>query len=275
MNQISKMKFLVGATAMIALSASVASAQAKKPTSTKRIPISKEGPGMRVDTVQTYRTDTVRVTGPTVYRTDTLRLTNTRFDTVMVQPIVPRLRFPNGVYFGLAGGVSAPNGAIYNPNSAGPSAQAQLGWQSGFFGLRGDLNWAKFGEDSQFSGRQADPDVLNWSADARLNLPFLTHLFGAQHRFGLYALGGFTYTMFKNLPMRVDPPAGTNLAVFTPGTNPWTKEGGWNAGGGATLSWGRTELFLESRAIQFDPTGAPASRQIPFMFGMNWYGSSR
>ena len=43
------------------------------------------------------------------------------------------------------------------------------------------------------------------------------------------------------------------------------------AGGGASLSWGRTELFIETRVLSFDPTNAPQSRQMPFMFGMNWF----
>src|SRR4051812_17515775 len=130
-------KYLTGAAAMLALGAATASAQ--QTTSTKRIPISKEAPGEvvmtpRVDTVTVYRTDTVsvrrvdtvQVAGPTVYRTD----------TVQVQPIMRPARLPYGLYFGLGGGVSAPNGALFTPNSAGPTAQAQLGWQSNWLGLR-------------------------------------------------------------------------------------------------------------------------------------------
>src|SRR5437764_15019409 len=53
---------LVAGAAIFALDASAASAQAtKKPTSTKRIPLTKEAPGEvaapRVDTVTVYRTD--------------------------------------------------------------------------------------------------------------------------------------------------------------------------------------------------------------------------
>jgi len=97
----------------------------------------------------------------------------------------------------------------------------------------------------------------------------LTHTFGATHRFGIYGIGGYTHTMFKNLPMRVDTQDGSFFV--TPGTGSWTHENGWNAGGGLSLSWGRTEIFLESRVLAFDPSNAPQSRQIPFMFGMNWY----
>jgi len=284
-------KYLAGAVAMITLGASVALSQQDtsktRPTSARRIPITKEGGEVtgrgRVihDTVTVYRTDTLRVNvnTPATVVHDTVRMTNTvtRVDTVQLPPPVVPIRLPSGLYFGLSAGVMAPNGAIFTPNSAGPSAQAQLGWQGAknMLGLRGDVNWAKPGEDSRFSGPQADPDILNFSADLKLQLPFLTHMFGATHRFGIYGIGGYTHTMFKNLPMRVDSPAGTNLAVFTQGTGEWTHENGWNAGGGASLSWRRTEIFIESRVLSFDPSNAPQARQIPFMFGMNWYPSYR
>jgi hypothetical protein len=270
-------KSLVGATALLAIGATLASAQdttRARPRSTRRIPISKEAPGevtRRVDTVTVYRTDTLRVNvaGPVVH--DTVTHTVTRVDTVQLAPPPVPIRLPNGFYFGLSAGVSAPNGAIFTPNSAGPSAQAQIGWQGAkqLLGVRGDVNWAKPGEDSRFAGLQADPDIINFSADAKLQLPFLTHTFGRTHRFGIYGIGGYTHTMFKNLPMRVDAPSGGVL--FSRGTGDWTHQNGWNAGGGASLMWGRSELFIESRVLAFDPTNAPQSRQIPFMFGMNWY----
>jgi len=285
MQLIYKSKVLLCAGVLVAFGSAVAVAQdttqTRRPTSTKRIPISKEGsaPGQvarggRVDTVTVYKTDTLRMEAAAVAPVhDTVRVTNTvtRVDTVTVTPPPRPVRLPGGFYFGLAGGVSAPNGALFTPNSAGPSAQAQLGWQGAkqLLGIRGDVNWTKPGEDSQFSNLQADPDVINFNADLKLNLPFLTHTFGATHRFGIYGIGGYTHTMFKNLPMRVDAPNGG--IAFSQGSGDWQHENGWNAGGGLSLSWGRSELFLESRVLAFDPSNAPQSRQIPFMFGMNWY----
>jgi hypothetical protein len=265
-------KFLSCAAALLSLGASVAVAQTQ-PRSTKRIPISKESPGevatTRVDTVTVYRTDTLRT-----LTTDTVRLSGQtvyRVDTVTMAPMMRPVRLPYGVYFGLAGGVSAPNGALFTPNSAGPSAQAQLGWQSHWLGLRGDANWAKPGEDSRFSGLQADPDILNFSADAKLDIPFLTHMFGSTHRFGVYGIGGYTHTMYKNLPMRLNTFDAFGNPQFMAGQGSWTHENGWNAGGGLSLGWGRTELFLESRVLAFHTNVAPQARQIPFMFGVNVY----
>jgi len=271
-------KTLFGAAAMVAIGASLATAQSG-PTSTRRIPISKEQGGevTKTDTVTVtvYKTDTLRLTN-TVRSTDTLRLTNTvtRVDTVTM---APALRLPNGLYFGVGAGVMAPNGSIYNTNSAGPSAQAQLGWQGAkqIIGLRADVNWAKPGEDSRYAAPQADPDILNFSADAKLQLPFFNHLFGATHRFALYGIGGYTHTMYKNLPIRVltggTLPAGGGGVPYVAGSNEWTHKNGWNAGGGASLMWGHTELFVESRVLSFNDTNINQARQMPFMLGINFY----
>lgn len=274
-------KSLAGAVAMVTLGASVVLSQDStrtRPTSTRRIPITKEGGEVarKVDTVTVYRTDTLRVNvnTPPITIHDTVTRTLTRVDTVQLPPIYPPIRLPNGFYWGLSAGVMAPAGAIFTPNSAGPSAQLQLGWQGAknFLGIRGDVNWAKPGEDSRFAGFQGDPDIINYNLDAKLQLPWLTHTFGATHRFTLYGLGGYTHTMFKNLPMRVDATL-PNTVQFVPGTGEWTHENGWNAGGGASLMWGRSELFIETRVLAFTPENAPQSRQMPYMFGMNWFGS--
>src|ERR1700759_453567 len=121
---------LVAGAAFIAFDASAASAQTK-PTSTRRIPVSKEAPGEvappRVDTVTVYRTDTLRMQG----RVDTLRLTNTvtRFDTV-VQSVPVITKMVGGMYFGLGGGIGLPYGSIRTVNQPGEMAQLQVGWQS-------------------------------------------------------------------------------------------------------------------------------------------------
>ena len=207
---------------------------------------------------------------------DTLRLTNTvtvtRVDTVIPTP--PPLRLPNGFYAGLAAGFSTPAGALYTPNSAGGTVQAQLGWQNAkqVLGVRLDANGAWPGQDSRFSGLQGQARLMNFSADGKVQLPFVNHLFGAEHRFSLYGIGGYTYSMYKNLPMRVDSPDGNeNIGVFVQGIDSWHNNSGWNAGGGASVLFGRSELFIESRVLAFTPTNAPMARQVPVVFGMNWY----
>jgi hypothetical protein len=275
-------RLLAAAAALTALGAAVAGAQdttKARPRSSRSIPIKKEAAGEIAkpihDTVTLYRTDTLRLTTPPVTLHDTVTRTNTitRVDTVTVTPPVPPVRLPNGMYLGLAGGLSTPNGSIFNPNNTGPSAQFQVGWQDALkvFGVRGDVNWTRPAQDAGFV-RGIDPphgNMVNVSLDAKAQLPFLHHTFGTSHLFSLYAIGGYTHTSFKNVGMRVNSPEGT--AVFTGPVDSWQNQNGWNAGGGASLMWGRTELFVESRVLAFTPENAPMARQVPYVIGMNWY----
>lgn len=268
-------KTLLGAAAMVAFGASLVSAQAR-PTSTRRIPISKDAAGevAKTDTVTVtvYKTDTLRLTTQMPGRTDTVRTTTQlpgRVDTVT---IAPALRLPGGLYFGVGGGASAPNGSLYNTNGAGWTAQAQVGYEGAksLFGVRADVNYAQPGEDSQF-GAGANPDIINVSADLKMNLPFFTHLMGASHRFGIYGIGGYTYTRYKNLPLRIDGVGAGGRINTVAGSPDWQDFHGWNAGAGMQLGWGRTQLFVESRVLAFNPENAPQARQMPFVLGINFF----
>jgi hypothetical protein len=308
-------KTLFGTTAMLAFGASMAAAQ--MPRSDKRIPISKEAPGevVRTDTVMIYRTDTLQLTTRVV---DTVRVTRTRVDTVI--PRLPKYSYPKGFYGGIAGGFSTPSGAIYIPNSTGGTAQIQLGWQNAkqVLGGRLDVNGAWPGRDSRFSALQGQARLFHFSADLKAQLPFnfggskytvkddpcepaSTYTRGPFHRFAIYAVGGFTETTFRNLPLRIHAPDSLlvgNLAVingnqvvvidetnadqffnntdnrvafFRPGEDSWHSRGGWNAGGGVSMLWGHSELFVEARVMSFKPTDAPNARMVPVVLGFNWY----
>jgi len=286
-------KYLFGATTLLVFGASVALAQdtsKARPRSEQRIPISKDAPAptrgasgtvrgqARVDTVTVYKTDTLRTTTQLPGRVDTVRVASPpvrTVDTVRVAPPPRVVRLPSGVYLGLAGGVSAPNGAIYNPNNAGPDLQAQLGWQkaNNLIGVRADANWTKPGEDAFYSGYQADPEIFNLSGDLKLALPWFKHLFGMTPAFTLYGIGGGTVTWYKNLPIRLDPgvPGGIPPVNVRVGDTDWLSHVGWNAGGGASIGWGRSEVFFETRVIGFTPDNSPMARQNPFVLGFNWY----
>ena len=264
---------LLGAVSVVAISASLLAAQGTGPTSTRRIPISKEATGevIRIDTVTVYKTDTLRVTEQTPGRVDTVRNTVIRIDTVA--PLAPPVQLPGGMYFGVAGGVTAPNGALHSTNTTGPSFQGQLGWQgaANLLGVRADVNYAQPNEDARFAALQGNPRVLNYSADAKLQLPWFGDLMGANHRFALYGIGGYTHTMYKALPIRLNGRTASGDIIVGAGSSDWQHGNGWNAGGGASLGWGRTELFLESRVLSFKPDNASQARQVPFMFGINFY----
>jgi hypothetical protein len=276
-------KTLLGTATLLALGASVAFGQRDtskaRARSQTRIPISKEAPGevvrVKTDTVVRYMTDTLRLTTTLPGHVDTMRVTNTvtRYDTVQLAP--PPMRLPSGFYFGLGGGVSAPNGALYKGNSAGPAAQVQLGWQGANnpLGIRFDVNYAQPGDDSQTAPFQGNPSIVNLNGDLKLALPWFHHLLGSGPRFGLYAIGGGSYVMYKDLPIRLNAgvPGGFGPANIRVGPTDWEKNFGYNVGGGASLSWGKKELFVESRIIDFNTDNTPRARQMPFVLGINLY----
>jgi len=230
----------------------------------------------KTDTVTVYKTDTLRLTNTMPGKVDTVRTTNTVrvVDTVTVAPLMQPARLPGGLYFGIGGGVSAPNGSIYNPNAAGPSAQVQLGWQGAknLLGLRLDGNWTMPGEDAQYRNLQADhPAVVNINGDVKLNLPILNHMFGMAPRFNLYGIGGGSYINYKNLPIRITAAGGVPPANVQAGNPEWQSHWGWNAGAGASVGWKRTEIFAEGRVIAWSTDFSPQARQMPFILGINLY----
>src|SRR6478672_7000095 len=152
-------RLLAAAAALTALGAAVAGAQdttKARPRSSRSIPIKKEAGGELAKPIH-----------DTVTRTNTI----TRVDTVTVTPPVPPVRLPNGMYLGVSGGLSTPNGSIFNPNNTGPSAQFQVGWQDALkvFGVRADVNWTRPAQDAGFV-RGIDPphgNFVNVSLDAK------------------------------------------------------------------------------------------------------------
>jgi len=285
---------LLVAGAALVVDASVAAAQAR-PTSTRRIPVSKEAPGEvapRVDTVTVYRTDTLRLEG----RVDTLRLTNTvtRVDTV-IQTVPMTTRHIGGLYFGLGGGVGIPGGAVRTVNGTGELAQVQVGWQGlkQALGLRVDGTWNHFSRNPNYSnlgitGTHVDQaSVFTGNADARLNLPFFNYTLGSSVRMIPYLLGGGTVIHYSDLRMKLDTEDGTvnpggfgeQHAVFATDSNSPTITGsqtewGFNFGGGLGFHAGKKEVFVESRGItwQHGPSSAfNRSWSIPIVFGVNFY----
>jgi hypothetical protein len=206
---------VIGATIILAFGAATSFAQAK---SSKRIPISKEAPGevVRVDTL--IRTDTVTITN---YHTDTLIQTVTRVDSVLIRPPIPPVHLPAGLYLGIAAGASFPDGSIFIPNSAGGIGQLQLGWQNAkqviggrisgtYTGLGQDSRFATF--QSNFLGHNNRAQLWTLGTDLKLQAPF-ARVFGRTPRLAAYAIGGWTYTWFRNLPFRLN---NDNLTVCGP-----------------------------------------------------------
>jgi hypothetical protein len=278
---------LVAAAAMVTVGASVSSAQDStrtRPRSDRRIPVQKESAGeviTRVDTVTVYHTDTLRLEG----RVDTVTRTNTvtHYDTVTQTIVVPP-RLVGGLYLGLAGGTNLPYGGLRSVNNPAATGQLQLGWQglAQVFGLRGDVEFNQFSHASQFAVLGPKPDVWNINLDARANLPIFNHFLGSASRFVPYIIGGGSFVSYKNLRIQLEDQTPNVDNDLTP-PDPTILDGsyhndwGWNAGGGLAVHFGKKEVFVESRVIEFNRgtndfgLNVKTARQIPIVFGVNFY----
>jgi hypothetical protein len=264
---------VVGAIAALMVDVTTGHAQAR---STRRIPISKEGgatPAPRVDTLTVYRTDTLRL-----YRTDTVTIR--RIDTVRTEPAPPAAPIPDlvrqigGFYFGADVGAALPTGAFDDAQTGGPHFGLQLGWDPiGMpVGVRFDGSYSHFDTRSQFEQFANDPQIVQFGGDLKLRLPVLSPW---MRRFSVYGVGGVSYNIFKDI---VEVSEGTisvgnafNLTNATVATvdNDWHDEWGWNAGGGVQFGWGRTNLFVESRFMQFNHR--VDINHVPIVVGLSWF----
>lgn len=286
---------LVAGAAMV-VSASSASAQAR-PTSTRRIPVSKESPGEvaapRVDTVTVYKTDTLRLQG----RVDTLRLTGptvTVHDTV-VQQVPMTLRHVGGLYLGLGGGVGMPYGSIRTVNQPGELGQIELGWQpyASALGFRIDGTWNRFSRNPAYSSLGTGVNVdrpMFWTGNAgvRLTLPILNATLGSNVRMRPYLIGGGSVVHYSDLRMKLDNDNGSAAtqggfgdrhAVFATDVNNTTTTGsntdwGFYAGGGLGFHASRKEVFVESRGIWFQHGSSDMFHRginVPLVFGVRFF----
>jgi len=281
---------LVAGAAIFALDATAAMAQTK-PTSTKRIPITKEAPGEvstpRVDTVTVYRTDTLTMQG----RVDTVTMTNTvtRVDTV-TQTVPMVARHVGGLYLGLGAGPALPFGAIRTVNEPGAMGQVNLGWQPlrSALGVRADVAFTQYAHNAAYAFLGPRPKVWNGNLDLRLNLPFFNHTLGSSVLFTPYLIGGGSYLRYEDLRMKLNADDGVNggfgpqSAVIvgsddvTPTTNgegTWGQSWGWNAGGGFAFHAGKKEMFVEARAVSFrrESNLFERSFHVPITFGVNFF----
>ncbi len=290
MSQSMSERTILAAAAVLLLAAPMLLAQGApgstktNPTSAQRIPITKEAGASgevgarrdtvtvyrtRVDTVASYRVDTVRMRG----RSDTVWLT--RYDTVAVAPMpaASLQHVLDGLYFGLAAGTTSPTGSLFQANNAGMGGQAQLGWDiPGVpLGIRGDVNYARFGQDAAYAQSHVNGQLLTGNADVRLRLPVLTHLLGLSPRFSLYGVGGLTYASYRDLQMDLRSGVCCGTGPTNTSAPSSGRKLGWNGGGGATLAFNHKELFVESRLIDFKSPNALSARAVPILLGMNWF----
>jgi len=271
--------FVAGA-AIFALDASASFAQdttTRRPTSSQRISIKKESGGevapvIRVDTVFSYRTDTLRLPG----RTDTVVTTNTvvRVDTVQI-PMPEFLRQIGGFYLGLAGGSSLPAANFNDSDKPGWMVQGQMGIDpiGSAFGLRLTGAYGTYDPHSYAAPFVESAKLFTAGLDLKFRALTISPF---NKRVHIYAIGGGTWNRFKNIVenddgvLFVGDTRLPNNAFTTAINDDWHGGWGYNVGGGGELGWGRTTLFVESRFSRFKGENTNISH-APLVIGLSWF----
>jgi hypothetical protein len=270
----------IAAALTFGLAAAAAAQTTTPPRSDVPAKVVKEAPGevapAKVDTVTVYHTDTTRI-----YSTDTVRMnvpgptttvTVNHVDTVTLQPLALRPRMADGFYVGLASGPSIPANSLHRSNGTGALGQVNVGWQGlkNALGVRFDETYVSYAVQDAYDELPSHPVVWNSNLALKLQVPYLTHMFGYAPRFTVYALGGGSYVRYDDLRVSMDagqPGVGSDNVGLADGS--WRGAWGYNFGAGMSWHWSSNELFAEVRSINFNPSVSPMAREVPFSIGLN------
>jgi len=269
--------FVAGA-AIFALDASVSSAQdttTRRPTSSQRISIKKESGGevapvIRIDTVYSYKTDTLRMPG----RTDTVVTTNTvvRVDTVQI-PMPQFLREIGGFYVGLGGGSSLPAANFNDSDHPGWQIQGMMGIDpiGSMFGVRLTGAYGTYDPHSYAAPYVESAKLFTAGLDLKLRALTVSPF---NRRVHVYGIAGGTWNRFKNI---IETKNGVTMVgdqtvvnFNTPINDEWHGGFGWNLGGGGEIGFGRTNLFVETRYSRFTGQNSSVSH-VPLVVGFSWF----
>ncbi|HEV8447813.1 MAG TPA: hypothetical protein VGQ44_13370 [Gemmatimonadaceae bacterium] len=155
-----------------------------------------------------------------------------------------------GFYLGLAGGASSPQRDTRDGYTGGWNATIPFGWDATDqpFGFRTDfsvdhMNGTRI-HDVAGVTTSTSGDITVWSLNADVKLR--AHAPGGPTRSHVYALAGVgAHRVAEGVYGSTGPLAGQKLTFSDANTS-----FGWNVGAGASLEWGSTELFVETRFFQ-------------------------
>jgi len=200
---------------------------------------------------------------------------------------MPVKHYGNGFYIGLGAGAGIPTEAIREAYDPGLAVQVPIGWDAptGPLGIRANLGYTRLdprktfrstgsttgiGFGSSGSAFVANNNAQIWSAlaDLKLRFPFNGRYEGATT--GLYAVagGGVNYFHDYNTTFALTNPEFNNGSTVTSTKSSLTR-GALNAGGGLSLGFGMTEVFLESRYVTTFTEGRRAS-YVPIVLGLTF-----
>lgn len=268
---------LVAGAALFALDASAVSAQdttRARTTSSQRISIRKESGGevtVRVDTVFSYRTDTLRLPG----RVDTVVTTTTvtRVDTVEI-PMPLNLKHVGGLYLGLAAGSALPAANFNDSDRPGWMVEGTLGLEpiGSPLGARVSAGYSSYSPHSWVAPVLENAKIFSTALDAKLRLLAISPL---NRRVQIYGVGGASWNRFRNILETNGTQLSVGDNVFIPGQTTatddnWHSGWGYNVGGGGEIGMGRANLFVEARYSSFSGQNSRISR-VPLLIGLNFF----
>ena len=185
-----------------------------------------------------------------------------------------------GMYVGVAGGASAPQRALRNGYTGGWNTTIPVGWDASDspLGFRADLgvdhlNGTRI-QDQNAVTTAASGDITIWSlntdrqaARARAGHPVAhQRLRARRHRHASRHAGRVRHGRSRT-PGRTSSFENAKTSF------------GWNVGAGVSMSWGPTELFVESRFIQvksdlaYHMNGGVGTYTsfTPIVVGLQWF----
>jgi opacity protein-like surface antigen len=190
-----------------------------------------------------------------------------------------RRHLARGFYVGVGGGASMPERDTRNGYTGGWNTTVPFGWDASDLpiGVRADLsvdhlNGTRIHDQNNVT-TAASGDITVWSANADLKLR--AHAPGAPSRTNLYVLGGVgAHRVANGVYGSAGADAGRNLEFRDAKTS-----FGWNLGAGASIGWGPTEMFVESRFFQvksdlgFHLNGGVGTYTsfTPLVVGLQWF----
>jgi hypothetical protein len=261
--------YALGLAAAITLGGAItAGAQAKKPTRkpTRRakpatsIPIRKEVPAPKADTVVVTRVDTV-----TVRRVDTVATTVMRYDTVTRMVYPPLAPLP-GLFFGIGAGADIPMNNIRAVVKDGYAVQGQVGYfpTNSPFGIRFDGTYGTTPRRDTDCPTCSSPKLWTVGGDIILRMPLDRT---SKLNPVLYAFGGGGWANFSSVDAR------QTAIVGAPPSAPLFKNGGkayWDVGPGVDFTVGGLHLYAEGRYMSI-LTDGKSVHLFPVYGGLKFY----
>jgi len=258
--------YALGLAAAITLGGAVtAGAQAKKKTTTRRrpaqsIPVRKDVPPPKTDTVVVTRVDTVTIRG----RTDTVVNTVMRYDTVTRMVYPPLQRLP-GLFFGIGAGSTIPMNNIRALVKDSWGLQGQVG----YFPMNSPLGIRLDGTYGQMHARETDcPTCSNaklWTVGGDLILRMPLDRTSKLNPV-LYVFGGGGWANFSDVDPRYTAFLRTNSEPL------WKSEGNWyyDVGPGVDFNVGGLHFYAEGKYLTI-MTDRKNVHAFPVYGGLKFY----